>query len=70
MSYYRTCPVCGSNLDPGEICDECREISPESKKNKDVPTACEARERPMNSDHQSESPITFYMNQVRRSRYL
>ena len=21
MSYYRTCPSCGSNLDPGEICD-------------------------------------------------
>jgi hypothetical protein len=21
MSYYRTCPDCGSNLDPGEICD-------------------------------------------------
>ena len=21
MSYYRTCPVCGSNLDPGERCD-------------------------------------------------
>lgn len=21
MSYYRTCPSCGANLDPGEICD-------------------------------------------------
>ena len=21
MSYYRTCPICGANLDPGEICD-------------------------------------------------
>ena len=21
MSYYRTCPHCGSNLDPSEICD-------------------------------------------------
>ena len=20
-SYYRTCPLCGSNLDPGEHCD-------------------------------------------------
>jgi len=24
MSYYRTCPYCGVNLDPGEVCD-CRE---------------------------------------------
>ncbi len=24
MSYYRTCPFCGSNLDPGEICN-CRQ---------------------------------------------
>lgn len=24
MSYYRTCPHCGSNLDPGEVCD-CRD---------------------------------------------
>ena len=23
MAYYRTCPECGSNLDPGEAC-ECR----------------------------------------------
>ncbi|MDO4301820.1 MAG: hypothetical protein Q4D26_10565 [Clostridia bacterium] len=21
MSYYNTCPCCGSNLDPGEKCD-------------------------------------------------
>ena len=21
MAYFRTCPHCGSNLDPGEICD-------------------------------------------------
>lgn len=25
MSYYRTCPGCGCNLDPGEVCDECRQ---------------------------------------------
>lgn len=23
MSYYRICPICGANLDPGESCD-CR----------------------------------------------
>ena len=21
MPYYRVCPFCGSNLDPGEVCD-------------------------------------------------
>lgn len=25
MSYYRVCPGCGANLDPGEICEDCRE---------------------------------------------
>lgn len=24
MAFYRECPFCGCNLDPGEICD-CRE---------------------------------------------
>jgi len=24
MSYFKTCPHCGANLDPGEVCD-CRE---------------------------------------------
>ena len=23
--YYRTCPTCGAHLDPGEICEDCRE---------------------------------------------
>ena len=23
MSYYRTCPLCGAHLDPGEVC-ECK----------------------------------------------
>lgn len=21
MNYYKTCPLCGANLDPGESCD-------------------------------------------------
>lgn len=25
MAYYRTCPNCGCNLDPGEQCD-CEEV--------------------------------------------
>lgn len=31
MSYYRTCPHCGANLDPGEICDCIASLSPEGK---------------------------------------
>lgn len=21
--YYHTCPICGANLDPGEVCEDC-----------------------------------------------
>lgn len=28
MSYYATCPICGSNLDPGEVCECSKEKSP------------------------------------------
>lgn len=24
MAYYHPCPGCGANLDPGEICEDCR----------------------------------------------
>ena len=30
MAYYRTCPTCGCNLDPGERCDDCREKTNEA----------------------------------------
>lgn len=30
MAYYNTCPLCGSNLDPGEPCDCKREEEKES----------------------------------------
>lgn len=30
MGYYRTCPWCGSNLDPAERC-ECRQRSDEQR---------------------------------------
>lgn len=33
MAYYRTCPDCGGNLDPGERC-ECQD------KRKTAPSAC------------------------------
>jgi len=26
MSYYRTCPSCGANLDPGEQCTDCNTV--------------------------------------------
>lgn len=34
MSYYKTCPLCGATLDPGEVCacskgKPMRELSPE-----------------------------------------
>ena len=34
MSYYKTCPLCGATLDPGEVCTcskgkPMRELSPE-----------------------------------------
>lgn len=25
MSYFKVCPICGSHLDPGEVCTDCRE---------------------------------------------
>lgn len=25
MPYYKSCPWCGSALDPGEICTDCRD---------------------------------------------
>lgn len=35
--YYRTCPCCGANLDPGEICDcktESRAAKPQTEHKK------------------------------------
>lgn len=28
MSYFHTCPGCGANLDPGEVCDCKRKAAP------------------------------------------
>ena len=28
MSYYKTCPLCGAHLDPGEVCECKREAAP------------------------------------------
>lgn len=29
MSYFRSCPICGANLDPGETCDCIKNTAPE-----------------------------------------
>ena len=34
MSYFRQCPHCGANLDPGEVC-ECRKVTTEAPKKKE-----------------------------------
>lgn len=34
MSFYKTCPYCGANLDPGESCD-CKENTPVCAANTD-----------------------------------
>lgn len=33
MAYYNVCPVCGSNLDPGERCD-CQSIRAKEQEKK------------------------------------
>ena len=33
MTYYRTCPICGAALDPGEICEDCRDTNREGTMN-------------------------------------
>lgn len=48
MAYYNTCRLCGSNLDPGEVCDckatpaQAKQANPKDKrqektKRKDLP---------------------------------
>lgn len=34
MSYYRTCPYCGANLDPGERCDCQDEEQPDEREDR------------------------------------
>lgn len=56
MSYWRTCPICGAHLDPGEPCD-CQDIKKSApgatntgdgkgcEENKIMPTAIVAGEK-------------------------
>lgn len=36
MAYYRTCPLCGAALDPGEPCDCAQERTEMDQKLKDL----------------------------------
>ena len=36
MSYYHTCPICGANLDPGEICEDCKKVYKIKENDKNV----------------------------------
>lgn len=39
MSYYRTCPICGAALDPGEVCGDCRDANREGTTSEQRDTA-------------------------------
>lgn len=38
MGFYKTCPHCGDNLDPGEKCD-CQDTKKEKEEKKDECTS-------------------------------
>ena len=65
MSYYNVCPVCGANLDPGEICD-CDRITVEIKKapvKSAVSTSADAK-----SDIKIAISVYYSSNQKSRGR--
>lgn len=43
MCYYRTCPICSANLDPGEHCD-CHKHKPTDEDDQEAP---EVDEKPV-----------------------
>lgn len=49
---YKTCPVCGSNLDPCERCD-CMDEKPKRDKNEErtVTTLCNAKRTEQNTPY-------------------
>ena len=53
MSYYKTCPHCGANLDPGEQCD-CLEV--EARVLVEHPTEKEAAPSAANTEGGKETP--------------
>lgn len=53
MSYYNVCPICGSNLDPGEKCDCQKEHKP-LEENTEATTAMATSWKPQNPGHKSK----------------
>lgn len=56
MPYYRTCPRCGANLDPGERCSDCRA---EAEKDAHPPTKHCERLYNQQLPKQTVSPIVY-----------
>lgn len=55
MAYYKTCGVCGSNLDPGEICD-CKAAKEREKQARTPdPRQEQAKEKDPNCERQRRS---------------
>lgn len=60
MSYYRTCPGCGANLDPDEVCEDCRENERSARAtNTDAPKAQDSRS--------IYTTISFFKNQSKET---
>lgn len=59
MPYYRTCPECGCNLDPGEVCDCCREPPKVAEKvaHKKEPSGAADVGRPRGEQNSGNSPV-------------
>lgn len=55
MSFYKACPFCGANLDPGEKCD-CQKASGESDGNRDYAGGAEKWQY-RNSGEGSRKPV-------------
>lgn len=57
MSYYRVCPGCRANLDPGEICEDCRD--------KERSARAANTDAPQSKDMESiNSTTAFFKNQT------
>lgn len=46
MAYYNTCPYCGANNDPGEICNCIQQSDTEKEEKDDNSNNCEIEDQP------------------------
>ena len=53
MAYYRTCPLCGGNLDPGEKCD-CQKEKNQPEEKEEAAAAMAIDWKPLDSGHKSK----------------